>query len=485
MKKILLSLLLSTQLFAGIGPFPGGSGGGGGGGGSVTSVGLADGSSVPIYTITNSPVTSSGTLTFTLKTESAGTVFAGPASGGDAQPGFRALAATDLTSLLPINLASGSSTTGVLPVARGGSGTNSLTSNNLIVGNGTSPINFLAPGASGTVVQSNGTSFSSATIFPVNLASGSSVIGVAPVANGGTGTNSLTANNVVLGNGTSPVNFVAPSTSGNVLTSNGTTWVSSTPAASGGSINVGSATANRIIAYQAANGSSVIVRNTGWAEATSTAAITNQSGFFGSATNPLLDLTSGAGSGTGWYTDASGNMYNTMAGSNTWCLKSTGMFFGTCATTSANIFGSAGNMNISAGTGDGKTVDINWGSSRVMEFSGAAGQGTAATMFGSLGLFTTNQSGTTYTVTYPDTIINMTNTGGRTVTLIGANGGRIGSGWFLIIKDAAGVAATAGTSIRVVVNAGATIDGTLTETYINTNYGVLRIYAKGNDWMTW
>ena len=53
------------------------------------------------------------------------------------------------------------------------------------------------------------------------------VSGTLPVANGGTGTTSLTANNVILGNGTSAVQAVAPSTSGNVLTSNGTTWVSS------------------------------------------------------------------------------------------------------------------------------------------------------------------------------------------------------------------------------------------------------------------
>ena len=47
-----------------------------------------------------------------------------------------------------------------------------------------------------------------------------------PVANGGTGATSLTANNVLLGNGTSAVQVVAPGTSGNVLTSNGTTWIS-------------------------------------------------------------------------------------------------------------------------------------------------------------------------------------------------------------------------------------------------------------------
>lgn len=59
------------------------------------------------------------------------------------------------------------------------------------------------------------------------------VTGTLGVANGGTGATSLTANNVILGNGTSAVQTVAPGTNGNVLTSNGTTWVSSAPAATG------------------------------------------------------------------------------------------------------------------------------------------------------------------------------------------------------------------------------------------------------------
>ena len=53
------------------------------------------------------------------------------------------------------------------------------------------------------------------------------------VAQGGTGAATLTANNVVLGNGTSAVQFVAPSTTGNLLTSNGTTWTSAAPPAGG------------------------------------------------------------------------------------------------------------------------------------------------------------------------------------------------------------------------------------------------------------
>ena len=52
------------------------------------------------------------------------------------------------------------------------------------------------------------------------------LVGSIPVANGGTGRSSVTANNVILGNGTSALQVVAPSTSENVLSSNGTTWQS-------------------------------------------------------------------------------------------------------------------------------------------------------------------------------------------------------------------------------------------------------------------
>jgi hypothetical protein len=57
--------------------------------------------------------------------------------------------------------------------------------------------------------------------------------GTLGVDQGGTGLTTLTANNVILGNGTSTPGFVAPGTNGNVLVSNGTTWTSAAPAASG------------------------------------------------------------------------------------------------------------------------------------------------------------------------------------------------------------------------------------------------------------
>jgi hypothetical protein len=61
------------------------------------------------------------------------------------------------------------------------------------------------------------------------LSSGTWQANVISATYGGTGSANLTANNVILGNGASTVQFVAPGTSGNLLTSNGTTWQSTTP----------------------------------------------------------------------------------------------------------------------------------------------------------------------------------------------------------------------------------------------------------------
>jgi hypothetical protein len=73
--------------------------------GTVTSVALADGSTTPIYSVSGSPVTSSGTLTFSLSNQSANQVFAGPTTGSAAQPTFRALVSNDIPSLSSIYLA--------------------------------------------------------------------------------------------------------------------------------------------------------------------------------------------------------------------------------------------------------------------------------------------------------------------------------------------------------------------------------------------
>jgi hypothetical protein len=62
-------------------------------GGTVTSVGLSMPSQ---FTVTNSPVTTTGTLTAAWNNQTANYVFAGPTSGGAAAPAFRALVPADI-----------------------------------------------------------------------------------------------------------------------------------------------------------------------------------------------------------------------------------------------------------------------------------------------------------------------------------------------------------------------------------------------------
>ena len=72
-------------------------------------------------------------------------------------------------------------------------------------------------GTSGQALQTNG--------------SGELSFATLGIPAGGTGATTLTANAVILGNGTSAVQFVSPGANGNVLTSNGTTWVSASASA--------------------------------------------------------------------------------------------------------------------------------------------------------------------------------------------------------------------------------------------------------------
>jgi hypothetical protein len=70
----------------------------GGGGSGVSSVGL----SMPgIFTVTNSPLVSAGTLNVALNAQIKNTVFAGPTSGANDIPAFRTLVAADFPALGP------------------------------------------------------------------------------------------------------------------------------------------------------------------------------------------------------------------------------------------------------------------------------------------------------------------------------------------------------------------------------------------------
>lgn len=121
--------------------------------------------------------------------------------------------------------------TGTLGAANGGTGVaNNAASTLTISGNFATTLTVSA--TTGVTLPTSGTLLASGGALGTPSSGTLTNCTGLPVAGGGTGLSTLTANNVILGNGTSAVAFVAPSTSGNVLTSNGTTWTSA--AAAGG-----------------------------------------------------------------------------------------------------------------------------------------------------------------------------------------------------------------------------------------------------------
>ena len=120
---------------------------------------------------------------------------------------------------------------GTLANTNGGTGQSSaFTQYGVTYASSTSALATTAAGTSTTVLHGNASG--APTFGAVSLTA--DVTGTLPIANGGTGLTTLTANNVILGNGTSAPSFVAPGTSGNVLTSNGTTWTSAAGGGGGG-----------------------------------------------------------------------------------------------------------------------------------------------------------------------------------------------------------------------------------------------------------
>lgn len=105
----------------------------------------------------------------------------------------------------------------------GGTGITSYTVGDIVYASAATTLSKLADVATGNALISGGVGVAP-SYGKIGLTT--HVSGTLPVANGGTGASTLTSNNVLLGNGTGAVQFVAPGTSGNVLTSNGTIWSS-------------------------------------------------------------------------------------------------------------------------------------------------------------------------------------------------------------------------------------------------------------------
>lgn len=156
--------------------------GGGGGSGTVTAV--TAGNASPLFTSSVANGTTTPALLFTRPVQNANKLYAGPPTGADAAPTFRLLVPADIPDLLAVYAATGHThsfasitskpttlagygisdaaalahvhaaadvTSGVLAVARGGTGTGTATNNAVLVGDGS------AWGASVIPSCSNGT----------------------------------------------------------------------------------------------------------------------------------------------------------------------------------------------------------------------------------------------------------------------------------------------------------------------------------------
>lgn len=114
-------------------------------------------------------------------------------------------------------------------VSYGGTGLTAITAPAALVSNVSGAVSAASGATANKVLRTDGS-----TISFTALNVSTDTTGIANVANGGTGKSSLTANALLLGNGSNPMTFLSGTTSGDVATWNGTTWTSQAVSGAGG-----------------------------------------------------------------------------------------------------------------------------------------------------------------------------------------------------------------------------------------------------------
>jgi len=227
---------------------------GGGGSGTVTSVG--NGTISALFTASWATATTTPALSLAFANQSGRKFFASPSDGSSGAITARAIVAADVPTL-------NQNTTGTA-AALAANGTNCTGAQKASgvdasgAAEGCSAIAYSdvtgTPSLAAVATTGSASDLSSGTLpagrlpaltgdITTSAGSASTTLATVTVPKGGTGLTTLTANNVILGNGTSTPQFVAPGSSGNVLTSNGTTWASvaaagASPAGSGTEVQV-------------------------------------------------------------------------------------------------------------------------------------------------------------------------------------------------------------------------------------------------------
>jgi hypothetical protein len=323
-------------------------------GGTVTSVGLDLPASV--FSISGSPVTTSGTLTGTLIVQDKQKVFAGPITDPSAQPTFRLLEATDIPSLSTDKL-----TSGILPIARGGTNSGTVLNNDrIIVSSGGSIVEAVALTNGQLLIGSTG---AAPVAGNVTAASGSGV----SVTNGaGTIALALTTNQ----------SGSAWNTLGNSATTAGTNFIGTTDAID---LSIKTNNTEQMRITSAGNVGIGVSPTTAKLQITDA---TNTDGFSGIQINQ-----SGAVSGTGY------GIFATKTGTSTTNVG--GYFSASGGTNNYGLLVPSGNVGIGTSTPSQK-FELRDGNILVTN-SGTAGE---------LRLQETNAQGTNFTGFKADTLTN-------------------------------------------------------------------------------
>jgi hypothetical protein len=261
-----------------------------------------------------------------------------------------------------------------------------------------------ADGTNGQFLQTNGSGALAFASVPTTTPGGTSGqiqfnnagafggVTAVGVANGGTGATTLAANNVLLGNGTSALQAVAPGTTGNLLTSNGTTWTSAAAPASGfGNVVVFTSSGTWSVP---AGVTKCKVTVTGAGGGTNGRSGGSASGAAGGTAIKVLSLSGGSAS----ITIGAGGTIGSDGGSSTFVYSAiTVTGNGGAGTTAATLLGgsaSGGDINNPGGDGQG-TIDTSasnasggasfWGGGGVggSSFNGLFGQGKNGRAYGS------------------------------------------------------------------------------------------------------
>ena len=331
-----------------------------------------------------------------------------------------------------------------VPVVIGGTGDTTLTAHGVLVGEGTAAISATTAGTAGQVLLSGGASADPAYVAPtagtgLSVTTNATTLSYAlstpvSVANGGTGATTLTANSLLLGNGTSAITALGVATNGQI------------PIGSTGSAPVlATITAGTGVTVTNGAGSITIAASGG-------AGVASLAGNSGSVSGSTVTLTTGASNanGTAKFTGSSTTMTLTFSDGS----SNTGIGVNSLLGSS---FSGSGNI----GFGDSTGLALTSGQANIM----VGYQAGKAITTGTENVFIGYQAGLASTATSVNTFLgyqsgkSLTGSTGATNTFLGTStGSSITSGSTnALIGYNAGSSYTSSESSNICINANGTV----------------------------